>query len=198
MITLPLPPIIGYLLPLSLGSLVIGGILLIVPRTGGPGIGDAIQIIINERGDEKWYWMPLKWLATIICIVTGGGGLVGPSVFIGTTSGILLGKRFQLNNHERQLLALAGMAGGVGAVLKAPIGGVLVMVEAFISNYWKQKTIIWHTIVFSLVTSLGSYLTASVLIGFSPILHIKAEASPLLSMAILWSVMGGNREWTCS
>ena len=111
-----------------------GGILLIAPRTGGPGIGDAIQIIINERGDEKWYWMLLKWFATIICIVTGGGGLVGPSVFIDTTSGILFGKRFQLNNHERRLLALAGMVGGVGAVLKAPIGDGLIMVEAFINN----------------------------------------------------------------
>lgn len=71
LITLPLPPIISYLFPLSLGSLVMGGILLVAPRTGGPGIGDAVQILINERGDEKWYLMPLKWVATIICTVTG-------------------------------------------------------------------------------------------------------------------------------
>ncbi len=191
LITLPLPPIISYLFPLSLGSLVMGGILLVAPRTGGPGIGDAVQILINERGDEKWYLMPLKWVATIICTVTGGGGLVGPSVFISTTSGILFGKRFQLNSDERQLLALAGMAGGAGAVLRAPIGGVLIMIEAFIGNHWKQKTNILYIIVFSLVTSFGSYLTVGMLTGFSPILYLKAEAPPLLSITVIWSVIGG-------
>ena len=80
-----------------------------------------------------------------------------------------------MNNHERQLLTLAGMAGGVGEVLKAPIGGVLVMVEVFFSNYCKHKTIILYAINFSLVTSLGSYLTTGFLIGFSPILHIKTD-----------------------
>ncbi len=96
-----------------------------------------------------------------------------------------------MNSDERQLLALAGMAGGAGAVLRAPIGGVLIMIEAFIGNHWKQKTNILYIIVFSLVTSLGSYLTVGMLTGFSPILYLKAEAPPLLSITVIWSVIGG-------
>jgi CIC family chloride channel protein len=181
----------GYLLPLSLSALLMGCILLLAPRTGGPGITDAIEIGIAEREGDKWYWMPLKWMGTLICITTGGGGLVGPSAFIGTTNGILLGKRAQLNDHERQLLALTGFAGGVAAVLKAPIGGIVVMVEAITSYYGKQKTRNWPTIVISSVTCLSSYLTVGMLIGFSPILSINSKVPQLLSSNILWSILGG-------
>jgi CIC family chloride channel protein len=191
LIALPVPPLMGYLLPLSLSALLMGRILLLAPRTGGPGITDAIEIIFTEREGDKWYWMPLKWMGTLICITTGGGGLVGPSVFIGTTNGILLGKRVQLHDHERQLLALTGIAGGVAAVLKAPIGGIAVMVEAITRYHGKQKTRIWSIIVISSVTCFSSYLTVGMLIGFSPILSINSEVPQLLSSNILWSILGG-------
>jgi CIC family chloride channel protein len=168
-----------------------GGMLRITPQIAGPGIGNAIEMIITQDGTERWYWMPLKWIATTISIATGGGGLVGPSIFIGTTSWILFGKIFQLNEQECQLLALAGLAGGVGAILKAPISGVVMMIEVFLGHQEKLKTIIWPTIALSLVTSIGSYLTVGVLTDFSPLLQLHSEAPQVLSTTLFWAVMGG-------
>jgi CIC family chloride channel protein len=84
------------------------------------------------------------------------------------------------------------MSAGVGAVLKAPIGGAFLAIEAiFFNNHWKDKSILLRGIAFSLITSLGAYLTVGVLTGFSPILYIETEAPNWISIYPLWALLGG-------
>jgi CIC family chloride channel protein len=183
---LPFGPAVDYMLTLMVGALIMGWILKLSPRVGGPGIDDAVWIISNKHGQGPWYWLPLKLLGTIICVGTGGGGIVGPSCFLGTTVSVVLNKLLRLRDEsQRQLLALVGAAAGVGAVLKSPIGGVLVVMEALAA---KDGKLVLDHLVPSLVASLGAYLTLGTLLGFSPLLRLEGPIPMTWSMATLTQV----------
>lgn len=179
---LPFGPAVDYMLTLIAGALIMSFFLRLSPRVGGPGIGDAVWIISNQHGQGPWYWLPLKLLGTITCVGTGGGGLVGPSCFIGTATSALLSKLLRLRNRAPPILALLGAAAGVGAALKSPIGGVLVAMEAL---RHKDGGLIFDNLVASLASSLGAYLTLGALLGFSPLLHFEPSTPTIWSLGTL-------------
>ena len=79
--------------------------------------------------------MPLiKSVASIITIGTGGSaGQEGPIAQIGAGFGSLLAGLLRLPPTDRRLLMLAGAAGGVGAIFRAPLGGALFAGEVLYS-----------------------------------------------------------------
>jgi CIC family chloride channel protein len=176
-------PAVDYMLTLLIGALIMGFLLNLSPYAGGPGIGDAVCIITNKHGQGPWHWLPLKLLGTIICVGTGGGGLVGPSYFIGTAVGVVLTRLLRLRDQSwSQLLALVGGAAGVGAALRSPIGGMLVCMEALRN---KDSKLVLSRGVGCLIASLGAYLTLGTLVGFSPLLRLEVPTVMTWSLALL-------------
>lgn len=157
---------------LLFGSLVMGVILKYDHRLAGPGIDIATLAMTDINKQGAWYWLPLKFIATFLCLGAGGGGLVGPSYFIGTSMGFFWNKILHLKDKTKtQVMALLGAGAGVGAVLKLPVSGVLVALESVSAHGMAQLSI--YNIVPALLASLLAYFSAGIFQGFKPFLFLK-------------------------
>lgn len=75
-----------------------------------------------------------KLIATVACYGFGGcGGIFSPTLFLGAMSAMLVGGLFKLflPLHEPDMVALAvvGMSACLGAVVRAPVTGILIVFE---------------------------------------------------------------------
>ena len=123
-----LVPAIGGL---ACGVLVFG----LAPEAEGHGT-DALVRAFHRLGGRIRARVPfVKTIASIITIGTGGSaGREGPIAQIGAGFGSLLGTRLSLSERDRRLLMLAGAAGGIGAIFRAPLGGALFISEVLYSS----------------------------------------------------------------
>ena len=118
--------------PLHLWLLVllpaIGGLLsgLLVytwaPEAEGHGTDAFIDAFHNKQGIVRARVPFIKGIASIITLATGGSaGREGPIAQIGAGIGSWFGRILHLNIRERRLMLLAGCAGGLGAIFRAPL-----------------------------------------------------------------------------
>jgi chloride channel protein, CIC family len=75
-----------------------------------------------------------KLLATVLCYGLGGcGGIFSPTLFLGGMCGIslagLAGLALPLSGQEQLTLAVVGMSACLGAVVRAPVTGILIVFE---------------------------------------------------------------------
>jgi len=101
----------------------------------GLGEGDMLSAL---RGEIFWpvalCLLLAKLLATSSCYGTGGcGGIFAPIIFFGAMAGVvvhgLLSPWLGLTSQEQTLMALVGMTACLGAVVRAPLTSVLIVVE---------------------------------------------------------------------
>ncbi len=123
-------PWILFLLP-AIGAL-IGAVFSVrlAPETQGGG-ADAIIRCFHQQGGIVRTRVPLvKALASIFTLGFGGsGGREGPTMLIGGALGSIVGRYLRVSERERRILLVAGLAGGVAAVFRTPLGAALLAVE---------------------------------------------------------------------
>ena len=72
----------------------------------------------------------LKALASILTLGFGGsGGREGPTMQMGGAIGSLVGQFLRVTDRERRILLVAGLAAGMAAVFRTPLGAALLAVE---------------------------------------------------------------------
>src|SRR4051794_30114248 len=134
-VTYPWPWWLVIIVP-AVGGL-ISGILVFTwaPEAEGHGT-DAMIRAFHQGGGRIRGRVPLiKSVASIITIGTGGSaGQEGPIAQIGSGFGSYLARVLRLPPGERRILMLAGAAGGVGAIFRAPLGGALFAGEVLYSS----------------------------------------------------------------
>ena len=131
------------LLP-GLGGL-IGGWLThrFAPEAQGAGTDAMIDAFHNQRGQIRPIVAPVKALATIITLSSGGAaGQQGPLVQIGAGLGSWIGTRLKLSAAQRRILLLAGTAGGLGAIFRAPLGAAIASVEVLYREDFESDALI--------------------------------------------------------
>lgn len=110
----------------------ISGLLVFTwaPEAEGHGT-DALIRAFHRGGGQIRARVPLiKGVASIVTIGTGGSaGSEGPIAQVGAGFGSFLARLLRLTPDERRLLMLAGAAGGIGAIFRAPLGGALFACE---------------------------------------------------------------------
>jgi len=85
----------------------------------------------------------IRGLASILTIASGGSaGREGPIAQVGGGIGSWLAQRLKLSARERRLLLLAGAAGGMGAIFRAPLGGALTAVEVIYREDFEAEAIL--------------------------------------------------------
>jgi chloride channel protein, CIC family len=132
------PPQIPWLLPLSL---VIGGLLSgilvfgLAPEAEGHGTDAVIRAFHHLRGRIRKRVPVVKAVASAITIGSGGsGGREGPIAQIGAGFGSFLADLLKVRNEERRILMLAGVAGGIGSIFRAPLGAAFFAAEVLYSE----------------------------------------------------------------
>lgn len=121
----------AVLLVPTVGGLVCGILVYgLAPEAEGHGT-DAMVRAFHRLGGRIRARVPfVKSIASIITIGTGGSaGREGPIAQIGAGFGSYLADKLGLGEQDRRLLMLAGGAGGIGAIFRAPLGGALFVSE---------------------------------------------------------------------
>ncbi|MGQ9506154.1 MAG: chloride channel protein [Thermogutta sp.] len=120
----------------ALGGLVCGLIVhFLEPEAEGHGTDGMIKAFHRLAGRIRPRVPLIKGIASIVVIGTGGSaGREGPITQIGAGVGTLVARFFKLGDWDRRILMLAGAAGGLGAVFRAPLGGAMFAVEVLYSG----------------------------------------------------------------
>jgi chloride channel protein, CIC family len=146
----------------ALGGLACGLLARYAPEVRGGG-GDA-TISAFHRGTpirRRVIW--LKPLASILTLGTGGaGGREGPTMQIGAALGSLVGSLLRVGARERRVLLVAGVAAGISAVFRTPLGAALLAVEVLYRDGFESDALIP-----SVLASVVSYSVIISLFGQS-------------------------------
>ncbi len=119
-----------FLIP-ALGGLISGWLVYTyAPEAEGHGTDGALEAFHRKGGLIRSRVPIIKTVASIVTIGTGGSaGREGPIAQIGAGFGSFVATKLGLSARDRRILLLAGMAGGIGATFRSPLGGALFAVE---------------------------------------------------------------------
>lgn len=164
------PPIrwLFFVLPI-VGGLLSGLIVYtFAPEAEGHGTDAMIEAFHHKQGQIRGRVPFVKALATIITLASGGSaGREGPIAQIGAGFGSWLGRTLKLNAHDRRILLLAGTAGGLGAIFRAPLGGALTAIEVLYKEDMESEALIP-----SVISSVTAYAIFSSIFGYAKIFSI--------------------------
>jgi len=100
------------------------------PEAAGGGGDATVEAYHRGGGIIRRRVIPVKMLAAICTLASGGsGGREGPTMQIGGAIGSLVGRWLPTSARERRVLFVAGVAAGISAVFRTPLGAALLAVE---------------------------------------------------------------------
>ena len=113
----------------------------------------------------------IKTVASAITIGSGGSaGKEGPIAQIGSGFASILASFLKLSDAERRIMLLAGAAGGIGAIFKAPLGAALFAAEVLYS----KEDFEFEAIIPCILSSIVGYMVFTLHDGTGTIFHIPA------------------------
>ncbi|MDB4979705.1 MAG: Chloride channel protein [Myxococcales bacterium] len=138
----PFRPWVLLLLP-AVGALGAGLISQLAPETRGGG-GDAMITAFHKHGGViRRRVAGVKALASLFTLGTGGaGGREGPTMQIGGALGSWVGRILGVSTSERRILMVAGVAGGIAAVFRTPLGAALLAVEVLYRDDFESDALV--------------------------------------------------------
>jgi chloride channel protein, CIC family len=154
----PFRPWLVVVLPAA-GALVSGIISQLAPETRGGG-GDAMIDAFHHHGAfirRRVIWV--KGLASLFTLGSGGsGGREGPTMLIGAALGSRVAWLLRVSAAERRVLMVAGVAAGIAAVFRTPLGAALLAVEILYRDDFESEALIpavlASVIAYSIVISI--------------------------------------------
>ena len=160
---------------------------------------DAMIRAFHQQGGVIRPAVPALKSATAILTIAAGGsaGQEGPISQLGAGLGSLIAQKLRLTARQRRILLLAGAAGGLGAIFRAPLGGAITAVEVLYSEDFEAEamlpavvsSVVAYTLfafvfggkaileapnyVFSSALELPFYLTLAVVVSLAARLFIR-------------------------
>lgn len=181
-----------FLIPV-IGGLISGFLVFkFAPEAEGHGTDAAIDAFHNKGGHIRGRVPIIKGLASVATIGTGGSaGREGPIAQIGAGFGSFIANRLKLSAADRRVLLLAGMAGGIGATFRAPLGGALFAVEVLYKNPEFEN----EGLIPAIISSIVAFSLFGATTGWQPLLatpHFVFEhPSELIFFAVLGLLCAG-------
>jgi CIC family chloride channel protein len=172
----------------TLGGLATGLIVYtLAPEAEGHGTDAVIRAFHREGGYIRARVPIVKIIASAITLGTGGsGGREGPIAQIGSGFGSWLATLLRLSDSERRIMLIAGAAGGIGAIFRAPLGGALVICELLYRNAEFEH----QAIVPSLLTSVVAYSVYSLIHGWAPMFQTSGNIFEHPESLLVYFVLG--------
>jgi chloride channel protein, CIC family len=157
----------------TLGGLLSGFIVYRwAPEAEGHGT-DAAVAAYHQRGAEVRSRIPfVKAVASALTIGSGGvAGREGPTAQISVGLAAILGRLMKLRGQERRILLLAGMAAGLAAIFKAPLGMAIFSVEILYSGMVFES----EALIYTVIAAVTAYAVFGFFAGWTPIFAIPAH-----------------------
>ncbi len=167
-----------WLIPVvtTLGGLLSGVLVYsLAPEAEGHGTDTAVKAFHRAGGFIRARVSPLKAVASAITIGSGGAaGREGPTALISAGIGSLFGDLLHRTEAERRLLVLIGMAAGLAAIFRSPIGTAVFAVEVLYSEMEFDAGALLHT----MLASILAYAVNGLFVGYKPLFTVPHLAPP--------------------
>jgi CIC family chloride channel protein len=180
-----------WLIPLAttLGGLISGLLVYsIAPEAEGHGTDTAVKAFHQSGGHIRPRVTPLKMVASAITIGSGGAaGREGPTALISAGIGSIYATLTRRSDDDRRLLVLAGMAAGLSAIFRSPIGTALFAVEVLYGEMEFEGAALLYTMLASVV----AYVLNGLFVGWKPLFQMPGDLSDPSAIAYLWYAVLG-------
>jgi len=140
------------------------------PEATGHGTDAVIRAFHKEKGAIRARVPLVKGICSILTIGSGGSaGKEGPIAQIGAGFGSTLATLLKLSVRDRRILMLAGVAGGIGAIFKAPLGGALFAAEVL----YREPDFESDAVIPGVISSVTAYSVFTAIEGHTRLLDFK-------------------------
>lgn len=164
----------AWALPLvvALGGLLSGVIVWrFAPEAEGHGTDAAIAAYHHNPRGIRGRIPLVKTVASAITIGSGGsGGREGPTAQISAGFGSFLGRLLDLDARDARIAVAVGMAAGIGAIFRAPLGGAVLGAELLYRDDVESDAL-----VPSFIATIVAYSIFGAVEGFTPIFGVQAS-----------------------
>jgi CIC family chloride channel protein len=173
----------------AIGGMLAGGLALwLAPEATGHGTDSVIRAFHKNKGEIRARVPIVKGICSALTIGSGGSaGKEGPIAQIGAGFGSTLATLLRLSVRDRRILMLAGVAGGIGAIFKAPLGGALFAAEVL----YREPDFEHDAVIPSVISSVTAYSVLTAVEGHARILEFKTPAGQVLP-PITFPTEGGS------
>jgi len=155
----------------ALGALAGGALTaFLAPEAQGGGTDATLHAFHHQGGVVRRRVVAVKAIASILTLGSGGsGGREGPTMQIGAAIGSIVARYLRVSTKERRILLIAGVAAGIAAVFRTPLGAALLAVEILYRDDFESDALIpallASVVAYSVFTSI---LGEATLFGHAP------------------------------
>ena len=159
-------------LVVALGGLISGVLVFrFAPEAEGHGTDAAIAAYHHNPRGIRGRIPFVKLVASAVTIGSGGsGGREGPTAQISAGFGSFLGRLLDLDARDARIAVAVGMAAGIGAIFRAPLGGAILGAELLYRDDVESEVL-----VPSFVATIIAFSIFGSVEGFSPIFGAQAQ-----------------------
>ncbi len=180
-----------WLIPLAttLGGLLSGVLVYsLAPEAEGHGTDAAVKAFHRAGGAIRARVAPLKMVTSAITIGSGGAaGREGPTALISAGVGSIYATLRHRPDKERRLLVLIGMAAGLSAIFRSPIGTAIFAIEVLYGSMEFEAGALLYTTLGSVV----AYVVNGLFIGWKPLFQVPANVGvPVFTEYAWYSLLG--------
>src|SRR4051794_24006100 len=127
----------------AVGGLASGLVTTLAPETRGGGGDATIHAFHHQGGHIRRRVLWIKALASIFTLGTGGsGGREGPTMQVGAALGSTIGRLLRVSPREQRVLMVAGVAAGISAVFRPPLGAALFAAEVLYRDDFEAEALV--------------------------------------------------------
>jgi CIC family chloride channel protein len=150
------------------GGVLMGLIVMyLAPDAEGPGQDEVISALHHTGGKVRPSVAPVKLVASALTIGTGGSaGREGPISQITAGLATFVAMKLKLRRSDLRILVISGIAAGMSAVFKAPLGAAIFAMEIPYKNDLESSAV-----VPAVVSSTVAYLVFIPFYGVEPIFN---------------------------
>lgn len=164
-----------WLVPVAttLGGLLSGVLVYsLAPEAEGHGTDAAVEAFHFKGGRIRPIVPAVKAIASAITIGSGGAaGREGPTAQISVGVSSIMADLLRLDDEERRLLVLAGMAAGLAAIFKSPLGMAIFAVEILYSGMAFET----EALIYTVIASVVAYAVNGLFAGWQPVFFFSAN-----------------------
>lgn len=179
-----------WLIPIAttLGGLLSGIIVYtLAPETEGHGTDAVVKAFHRAGGFIRARVAPVKMLASAITIGSGGSaGREGPTALISAGFASIYATFTHRSDEERRLLVLMGMAAGLSAIFRSPIGTAIFAIEVLYRDIEFEAGALLYTMLGSVV----AYAIDGLFVGWQPLFYVPGLSVPDF-LDYLWYIVLG-------
>jgi CIC family chloride channel protein len=172
----------------ALGGLLSGLLVFhFAPEAEGHGTDAMVESFHHKKGIVRKRVPVIKTIASAITIGSGGSaGKEGPIAQIGSGFASFLSTVLKMDERDRRIMLLAGAAGGLGAIFKAPLGSALFATEVL----YRRPEFEFEGIIPCILSSIVGHTIFTFYYGWGTIFHIPRFPFTPPSELVFYGVFG--------